>query len=166
MTALDPGSLTLISGWIHDADLLVGERRFASSQGTVSLPFEQEPLDATLDLPKAEFLRQTWWAREYRMPYLRCELRVNGATAYEGPWEPLKDFGQLLAVRWSAEDSTVSVDTNFGPYPRAHSAPRRGTRHHRRGVQCPQAPLRPTDPLRLNQRRPAELMTPRHTDVR
>ena len=105
-------ALEEISGWIHDAELIVDECRFEESCGRVILAFEQEPLDPALDLPPPEFVSQSWWATEYRMPYLRCCLRVNGVTAYVKGWEDLELSGLLLGVGWKADESTLVVHSD------------------------------------------------------
>ena len=108
-------SLVTVSGWAHDAHLLSAAPDLAVHDGQVSIEFQQEPLDNELDLPRREFVRRSWWATEYRLPFVRCRLMVASARSIVVPNGDLLGDDTLLGVSWNAKKSRVDVDTGWGP---------------------------------------------------
>ena len=114
ITAGDERSLEQISDWAHDADLLVDRSRLEESTGTAHFAFEQEPLDSELALPERVLVGQSWWSSRYRLPFILCRLRIEGAMSWSGPWDYIGDCPSLLGVRWDAKKPAVLVHTTWG----------------------------------------------------
>jgi hypothetical protein len=111
--ACDPVALEEVSGWAHDGDLLIDDRTFERAAGTLILPFEQEPLGGVSGLPQPELVSESRWAREYRMPYLRCVLRIHRAEGCDADWDGVGP--SLLGLFWDAQKSELVVHTGAEP---------------------------------------------------
>ncbi len=113
--ATDADSLVAVSGWTHHAYLLVGALDVVVHDDTVTIEFEQEPLDPVLDLPQRELVRRSWWATDYRLPYVRCRLHVRSAHRTIAPDRVLLVDTTLLGVRWHGDKRRVEITTGWGP---------------------------------------------------
>jgi hypothetical protein len=111
LAATDPDALPEISGWLHDAYFDTANLTFDERDGTVTILLEQEPLEHHQQLPSPEHIRKTALYDEFAMPYLRCILRIAGASSLRLP-EDAELLSMLLGLRYDpAGRVRVQVDT-------------------------------------------------------
>ena len=98
---------------VHDAWFDPAELRDNPTEGTVVIPFAQEAVqweDRALppEVPQREFIKESTWFNEYRVPLLAACLTIRHAVSVDAD-EGWGDMGTLLGVEFDASSSEVSV---------------------------------------------------------
>jgi hypothetical protein len=96
----------------HDAYFDVEDRTFDAAKRTLCLPFRQR-VDQIMDvdgLPPPEPTRRTRRYAEYRMPAVRCVLRVRHVRAWSAPTGPIEP-NMLQWLVWDEEQSQLTIHT-------------------------------------------------------
>jgi hypothetical protein len=115
ITATTAAELREISDWTHDAFLVAAGITYSRHQELVEVRFQQEPLDRALPLPQRQLAGKSWWATDYRLPYVLCRLRIRDAVADPTTPTDLDDEDTLVGVDWHAQTATLSIHTAIGP---------------------------------------------------
>jgi hypothetical protein len=108
--ATTPAQLEAISSYSHDGFLLADAIAYTAQDERVEIRFQQEPLDPALPLPRREPVRESWWATEYRVPYLLCRLRVQHVLGRPTPIDAVEEES-LLGIGWDTAAATLNVTT-------------------------------------------------------
>ena len=101
---------------VHDAWFDADDVRYEPDEQTVVVPFAQEAFQWENELPPSgvpqrEFVRESRWYAEYRVPFLASYLVIRNAVSIDAPsgWG---EMGNLFGVRFDAETSEVVVESN------------------------------------------------------
>lgn len=112
--ATTPAELDLLP--VHDGWFDPDDVRYEPAERVVVVPFLQEALQWEDDLPppdvpQREFIRESTWYREYRVPLLAACLTVRNAVAVDAS-DHWGGMGMLQWVEFDSEAGQVVVDSD------------------------------------------------------
>jgi hypothetical protein len=120
LRATTPEELEEVAGCVHDAYFEHEQVVFDEAACTVTVPFVQEGGEwlelPHASLPEPEVLRKTWRYKEYRVPFLRCEVVVHSArSVHLGPKDTFPDPGMLDYIEYDSAGAQVLIRAVTGP---------------------------------------------------